>query len=50
MAPGGLTLFYGGLTQRKNVLNTIGMSYVAFLITLLTWYIIGYSLAFKGNN
>ena len=30
MTPAGLTLFYGGLTQRKSVLNTIGMSYTAF--------------------
>ncbi len=49
MAPGGLTLFYGGLTQRKNVLNTIGMSYVSFLISLTTWFVIGYSLAFSGE-
>ena len=49
MAPGGLTLFYGGLTQRKNVLNTIGMSYVAFLIGMILWQVIGYSLAFSGD-
>ena len=50
MAPGGLTLFYGGLSQRKNVLNTIGMSYVSFLLGFLSWIIIGYSLAFSGTN
>ena len=30
MTPAGLALFYGGLTQNKHVLNTIGMSYMAF--------------------
>lgn len=29
MTPAGLALFYGGLTQNKHVLNTIGMSYMA---------------------
>ncbi|OHX68234.1 ammonium transporter [Flammeovirga pacifica] len=50
MTPAGLTLFYGGLAQRKTVLNTIGMSYTAFCTGTLVWVIIGYSLAFgKGN-
>lgn len=31
MTPAGLALFYGGLTQNKHVLNTIGMSYMAFV-------------------
>jgi len=50
MTPAGLALFYGGLTQNKSVLNTIGMSYVAFLTGTLTWVIIGYSLAFSEGN
>lgn len=50
LAPAGLTLFYGGLAQRKNVLNTIGMSYVSFLIGLISWIIIGYTLAYSGDN
>ena len=32
MTPAGLALFYGGLTRSKNVLNTIGMSYIAFCL------------------
>ncbi|MEO9870165.1 ammonium transporter [Ekhidna sp.] len=50
MTPAGLALFYGGLTQSKSVLNTVGMSYVAYLIGSLIWVIIGYSLAFASGN
>ncbi|ANQ47626.1 ammonium transporter [Flammeovirga sp. MY04] len=50
MTPAGLTLFYGGLAQRKTVLNTIGMSYTAFCTGTLVWVIIGYSLAFGEGN
>ncbi|NPA81421.1 MAG: ammonium transporter, partial [Epsilonproteobacteria bacterium] len=32
MTPAGLALFYGGLTRSKNVLNTMGMSLIAFAI------------------
>lgn len=51
MTPAGLALFYGGLTQNKSVLNTIGMSYVAFCTGILAWVIAGYTIAFtKGNG
>lgn len=50
MTPAGLALFYGGLTQSKNVLNTIGMSYAAFIIGSLVWVILGYSFAFSEGN
>lgn len=50
MTPAGLALFYGGLTQSKSVLNTVGMSYVAFIIGTLTWVILGYSFAFGEGN
>ena len=49
MTPAGLALFYGGLTQRKNVLNTIGMSFTAYSVATLAWIIAGYSIAF-GND
>ena len=39
MTPAGLTLFYGGLTQRKSVLNTIGMSYTAFCTASVVWVV-----------
>ncbi|PIB35583.1 ammonia channel protein [Reichenbachiella sp. 5M10] len=50
MTPAGLTLFYGGLTRRKSVLNTIGMSYTAFCTATIVWVVIGYSLAFSDGN
>ena len=50
MTPAGLTLFYGGLTQRKSVLNTIGMSYTAFCTASVVWVVIGYSIAFSDGN
>ena len=50
MTPAGLTLFYGGQTERKNVLNTIWMSYVAFIIATIMWYVVSYSFAYEGKN
>lgn len=50
MTPAGLALFYGGLTQNKHVLNTIGMSYMAFCTGTIVWVIAGYSLAFGEGN
>ncbi len=50
MTPAGLALFYGGLTQNKSVLNTIGMSYVAFCTATVVWVIVGYSFAFAEGN
>jgi Amt family ammonium transporter len=45
----GLALFYGGLAKRKDSLNTIAMSFVAFSIVSILWVIYGYTLAF-GND
>jgi ammonium transporter, Amt family len=46
----GLALFYGGMVQRKNVLNSLMHSFVALAVVGLQWVVIGYSLAFgKGN-
>ncbi len=50
MTPAGLALFYGGLTRSKNVLNTIGMSLIAYAIGTLVWVIAGYSIAFGDGD
>ena len=42
----GVALFYGGLTKKENVLNTIFLSFMAFSITSIIWVIYGYPLAF----
>lgn len=46
MTPVGLGLFYGGMVRSKNILNTIGMSFVALAISSIMWVGFGYSLAF----
>lgn len=46
MTPAGLALFYGGLSRKKSVINTVGMTYVAFCVATLVWVIAGYSIAF----
>lgn len=50
MTPAGLALFYGGLTRTRSVLNTIGMSYVAFCSATIVWIMGGYSLVFGGDG
>lgn len=45
----GLALFYGGLAKRKDTLNTIAMSFVAFSIVSVLWVIYGYTLAFGSD-
>ncbi len=50
MTPVGLGLFYGGMVRSKNILNTIGMSFLAFALTSIVWVTIGYSLAFAPNG
>ncbi len=41
-----LSLFYGGLVRRKNVLSTIMYSFVAIAVISIQWVLFGYSLAF----
>ncbi|HYQ47967.1 MAG TPA: ammonium transporter [Thermodesulfovibrionales bacterium] len=45
----GLALFYGGLSKRKDSLNTMAMSFVTFCIVSLLWVIYGFSLSFNGD-
>ncbi|MCG2710690.1 MAG: ammonium transporter [Thermodesulfovibrionales bacterium] len=42
----GLALFYGGLSKRKDTLNTIAMPFVTFCIVSFLWVIYGYTFAF----
>jgi Amt family ammonium transporter len=43
----GLAFFYGGFVAKKNVLNTLMMSFIALGIVGVTWILVGYSLAFS---
>ena len=45
----GLALFYGGLSKRKDVLNTMGMSLFTYAVISVLWVIYGYNLSF-GND
>jgi len=42
----GVALFYGGLTKKQNVLNTMFLSLIAFAITSIIWVLYGYQFAF----
>jgi Amt family ammonium transporter len=42
----GLALFYGGLAKRKDSLNTMAMSFVAFCIVSILWVLYGYTFSF----
>jgi len=45
----GVALFYGGLTKKVNVLNTMFLSLIAFAITSIIWVLYGYQFAFGTN-
>lgn len=42
----GVALFYGGLTKKVNVLNTMFLSLIAFAITSIIWVLYGFQFAF----
>ncbi len=41
-----VAFFYGGLSKRKNVLNTMFLTFIAFSILSIIWVIFGYQVAF----
>ncbi len=46
----GLAFFYGGLSRRKNVLNTMIMVFGVLGIVAITWTIFGWSFAYGGDG
>ncbi len=50
MTAPGLTLFYGGLVRRKNILGTMMQSFAMMGLITILWAIVGYSLAFGHGN
>jgi len=46
----GLTLFYGGLVRRKNILGTMMQSFAMMGLITILWALVGYSLAFGHGN
>ncbi len=46
----GLAFFYGGLSRRKNVVNTMMMTFAALGIAGLVWVVCGWSFAYGGDG
>ncbi|MGH2877004.1 MAG: ammonium transporter, partial [Solirubrobacteraceae bacterium] len=42
--------FYAGLVRSKNTLNTFMMCVAAIAVAMVTWALVGYSLAFDGSG
>jgi len=42
----GLSFFYGGMVNRKNVINTMMQSFIATGLISVLWVVVGFSLAF----
>lgn len=46
----GLAFFYGGLSRRKNVVNTMIMSFAVLGIVGVAWVVAGWSFAYGGDG
>lgn len=46
----GLAFFYGGLSRRKNVVNTMAMVFASIGIVGVTWTVCGWSFAYGGDG
>jgi Amt family ammonium transporter len=45
----GLALFYSGLVKKENVLNTLFLSFVAYAVVSVIWFIYGYGAVFGSD-
>ncbi len=46
----GLAFFYGGLSRRKNVVNTMIMTFSVLGIVGVVWILVGWSFAYGGDG
>jgi Amt family ammonium transporter len=46
----GLALFYAGMVRKKNILATMMQSFVITCLVTVLWFVVGYSIAFHGEN
>lgn len=46
----GLSLFYGGLVQSKNALNTVMQSMAAIVLVTFVWITVGFTISFGEGN
>ena len=45
----GLSFFYGGMVNKKNVISTMLQSFIALGVISVLWVIVGFSLAFGDS-
>ena len=45
----GLSFFYGGMVDRKNVVSTMLQSFIAMGVVSVLWIVVGFSLAFGDS-
>jgi len=45
----GLSFFYGGMVQRKNVISTMLQSFIAMGVVSILWVVVGFSLSFGDS-
>ncbi|MES2734539.1 MAG: ammonium transporter [Bacteroidota bacterium] len=45
----GLSFFYGGMVQPKNIISTMLQSFIALGVITVLWYAVGFSLAFGDS-
>jgi Amt family ammonium transporter len=45
----GLSFFYGGMVQKKNVISTMLQSLMAMIVISIVWVVVGFSLAFGDD-
>ena len=46
----GIAMFYGGMVRRKNMLSIAGQCFAICCLVSVLWMLVGYSLAFSGDN
>ncbi|MDE0658783.1 MAG: ammonium transporter [Gammaproteobacteria bacterium] len=46
----GIAMFYGGMVRRKNMLSISGQCFGICCLVSVLWILVGYSLAFSGDN
>ena len=46
----GVDFFYGGMVNKKNILNTIAYCLLVFCIAVITWALVGFSLVFSNQS
>lgn len=45
----GLSFFYGGMVQKKNIISTMLQSFIAMGVVSILWVIVGFSLSFGDS-